>query len=149
MYCKCGEELPPIRVKLNYKTCVKCSTESKWTVVPVIYHKTGNTTEVIKDPVVAADFLFMSSRKGFGVMRGMTMSRRPDSSIQAPRKPRKVKPPIRYFFEEVGKETLRVAEEKGIQEAHSYVKKSLREKKINRSHAERINNIVEILTANK
>jgi hypothetical protein len=149
MYCKCGEVILQIRINLGYKTCVKCSNESKWAVVPVNYHKTGNTAEVIKDPKVAADFLFMSSRKGFGVMRGMTMSRRQETSVRTHRERKEARPPIRYFFEEVGKEALQVAESSSVEEARSYVKKALREKRINRSHAERINNIVEILAASK
>ena len=148
MFCKCGSELPAPRIKLGYKSCVSCSTEARWTVVPVNYHKTGNTAEIIKDPEVAADFLFMSSRKGFGVMRGLTSNRRQPQE-RAPRKTREIIIPAARFYEEVGKEALDLVESAGVKKAHAYVRKALRENKLQRKQAEKIINIINILTQNE
>ena len=148
MFCKCGSELPELRTRLGYKSCVTCSTEARWTVVPVNYHKTGNTAEVIKDPAVAADFLFMSSRKGFGVMRGLTANRRQPQE-RTPRKHREILVPAARFYEEVGKEALDLAETSGAKKAHAYVRKALRENKLLKKQAEKIINIINILTQNE
>ncbi len=70
--CKCcGNDYPAARAALGYKVCVSCSKEERWSAVPVTYHKTGNTIEVVKDPDEAATITAMMSRSGFGVMRGM------------------------------------------------------------------------------
>ena len=76
MTCKCGNNIPDLRVKKGYKTCVSCSTESKWSGVQVVHHKTGNETQIIKDPEVAADFIAKSARSGYGTLKGVTGSQR-------------------------------------------------------------------------
>jgi hypothetical protein len=47
MNCRCGREIPEIRIKLNYKTCVKCSTTQAYSCVPIINGKTGNTIQIV------------------------------------------------------------------------------------------------------
>ncbi len=47
MKCTCGNLIPEIRIKLNYKTCVKCSTTQMYSYVPIINGKTGNTIQVV------------------------------------------------------------------------------------------------------
>jgi len=76
MTCKCGNNIPDLRVKKGYKTCVSCSTESKWSGVQVVHHKTGNETQIIKDPEVAADFIAKSARSGYGTLKGVTGSQK-------------------------------------------------------------------------
>jgi len=68
---KCQEEIPQGRLLIlpNTRTCVQCSTASKWYARPVI---TGKTTysevEVIKDEAAAAEMkrYDASSRTGWG-----------------------------------------------------------------------------------
>jgi hypothetical protein len=161
MKCKCGDEIPKGRLKLGYKVCVNCSTESKWSVVQVNYHKTGNTTEVIKDPEVAADFAFMSSRKGFGVMRGLTSSRRKTITPKDPVPEKKTEekdsgPTIiskvcdrympTYYFEEVGEKATKIAEELGYTESIKYIENSLEKKLIFKKQAEQLKQIIHFLT---
>lgn len=74
MICKCGSNIPEVRVKLGYKTCVDCSDESKWSASPITVHKTGNTIEVIKDPDLAFTINAMAERRNYGVMKGVTGS---------------------------------------------------------------------------
>ena len=76
MICKCGNNIPDLRVKKGYKTCINCSTESKWSGVQVVHHKTGNETQIIKDPEVAADFIAKSARSGYGTLKGVTGSQK-------------------------------------------------------------------------
>lgn len=76
--CKsCGQSISEARLLILPTTehCVKCTSESKWSSVPIINHKTGNTIEVVKDPEVAAEFHRLSSRAGFGTLRGLRMGK--------------------------------------------------------------------------
>jgi hypothetical protein len=155
MNCKCGIEIPQKRIDLGYKSCVNCSTESRWSIVPVNYHKTGNTAEIIKDPEVAADFLFLSQRKSFGVLRGMTSARRkPTNTIKTETKPRiKEKPynPVlsvvdrhmpKYEFEEVGTESMEILETKGIEASLKHIEESLNTRRIFKKQAEQLTEII-------
>ena len=47
MNCRCGNEIPKIRIKLNYKTCIKCSTTEMYSYIPIINGKTGNTIQIV------------------------------------------------------------------------------------------------------
>ena len=47
MYCKCGDEVHPIRINYGYKTCTPCSTVEDYSYVPITYHKTGNTIQIV------------------------------------------------------------------------------------------------------
>jgi hypothetical protein len=76
MWCKCGQQIPARRIEMGYRTCVKCSTEDRWSAVPVINHKTGNEIQIVKDREVAEEFMRKSARVGFGTMRGMVSSYR-------------------------------------------------------------------------
>jgi len=69
MICKCGNIIPKKREEIGYKLCVQCSTENKWTGNLMVFHKTGNSYEIIKDPEVAEKMASMSSRNGFGSNR--------------------------------------------------------------------------------
>ena len=92
MNCKCGNKIPELRVKKGYKTCVSCSTESKWSGVQVVHHKTGNETQIIKDPEVAADFIAKSARSGYGTLKGVTGSQKKAKTYT--RESKKVEPVI-------------------------------------------------------
>jgi len=156
MKCKCGSQIPEARVNMGYRVCVDCSTEARWSVVPVNYHKTGNTAEIIKDPELAEEFMFMSSRKGFGVMRGMTSTRRkpvvrqerekkeePVSTVIEPKVCGRYMP--EYKFQEVGETAVKIAETESIDKALAYIEKALEERLIFKKQAEQIKNIITYL----
>ena len=90
--CKsCGNPMPDKRKEMGYSVCVSCSTESKWSAVPVVHHKTGNEFQVVKDPEVAAEFVAKSSRCGFGTLRGMVGSwKKP--TVKNKREKKKIEP---------------------------------------------------------
>ena len=69
IFTKCGDIIPKIRKDLGYLKCVNCSDEAKWSGNLVVFHKTGNSYEIIKDPEVAANVARLSSRNGFGSNR--------------------------------------------------------------------------------
>ena len=54
MYCKCGENVHPVRLKLGYNTCMPCSTTQTYSYVPIIEHKTGNTIQIVSQEVSAS-----------------------------------------------------------------------------------------------
>ena len=66
---KCSKEINPLRLKAlpETKTCVNCSTTSRWYVRNVISGKTTYCeTEVIKDPESAKTIAAMDKRSGWG-----------------------------------------------------------------------------------
>ena len=54
MYCKCGNEVHPVRLELGYKTCVEHSTTQTYSYVPIIEHKTGKTIQIVSQEVSAS-----------------------------------------------------------------------------------------------
>ena len=51
MYCKCGDKVHEVRIKLGYRTCMPCSTTQTYSYVPIIAHKTGNTIQIVSQEV--------------------------------------------------------------------------------------------------
>ena len=48
MNCKnCKKEIPQGRVDLGYKVCVDCSDVERYGCVDIVYHKTGNTIQIM------------------------------------------------------------------------------------------------------
>jgi hypothetical protein len=156
MVCKhCETVIPQKRAELGYRECVNCSTTPRWSANPVIFHKTGNTTEIIKDPELAADLAFASARKGFGVLKGMTANRRPKAVAQKKTESSKVTPIAAlsfsrtitvhkptYYFEEVGQEMMDIFEKHGYTLASQHIQKALEEKRIYRKQADQLSLIL-------
>jgi len=69
MKCKCNNIIPEQRVKLGYKVCVSCSTTERYGCVPITYHKTGNSIQIMSSSD-AAKIAKLSRRKGYGTMLG-------------------------------------------------------------------------------
>ncbi len=66
---KCQNEIHPGRLKAlpDARTCVDCSTTSKWYIRNVISGKTTYCeTEIIKDPESAKTIAAMDRRTGWG-----------------------------------------------------------------------------------
>jgi len=45
--CNCGNPIHPVRIQLNYKTCVECSTTQAYGCAPITNHKTGNSIQIM------------------------------------------------------------------------------------------------------
>ena len=64
-YCRCGEEIHPIRIKYKYKTCVSCSSVERVASAPITNHKTGNTIQIVSQAQSYAIHR-ASRRRGYG-----------------------------------------------------------------------------------
>jgi len=69
---KCKSEIPEKRIKIlpNTKTCTECSDVEAVGAVDIVYHKTGNTIQIMDKQ--SADSINKSARRsGFGSLRAM------------------------------------------------------------------------------
>jgi len=155
MNCKiCNKEINLKRFNFGYKTCVDCSTESKFSGVPVINHKTGNEIQIVKDPEVAAEFMAKSARTGYGTLRGMSLrykkqvvtSSKKDKIVYKPVVDRELgRKQLPHEFEAVGSEVMELIEAKKIELAHKLIEDALAEKRIYKVHADRLRQIIETI----
>lgn len=156
MICKCGNNIPGARIKLGYKTCVDCSSEQRWGVNPLTFHKTGNTVEVIKDPELAEEINNMAQRRNYGVMKGVTGSYKRRKHV-TPRKPkfekvtefskeigRKQVDPANYQFHEVLSETGKMYEDGySIEEVDNFLSEQIKKLRISPAHKKQIITLIE------
>tara|TARA_R110001632_G_scaffold115579_4_gene227022 strand:- start:604 stop:831 length:228 start_codon:yes stop_codon:yes gene_type:complete len=64
-FCRCGQEVHPVRIEYGYSTCVDCSKTKRLACTPITHHKTGNTIQIVSQEL--AEVLAKSSRrKGYG-----------------------------------------------------------------------------------
>tara|TARA_B100001093_G_scaffold341800_1_gene326616 strand:- start:21071 stop:21607 length:537 start_codon:yes stop_codon:yes gene_type:complete len=82
MNCKsCKKEIPQGRVDLGYKVCVDCSDVERYGCVDIVYHKTGNTIQIM--PREEADQINkLAQRTGFGTLRALRSGK---STAQKPK----------------------------------------------------------------
>ena len=156
MICKCGNKIPSARIKLGYKTCVKCSNEKKWGVNPLTFHKTGNTVEVIKDPELAEEINNMAQRRNYGVMKGVTGSYKRKKHVN-PRKPKQEKvtefskvlgrkpvDPSNYEFRTVLNESGELYDDgKTMDEISVYLSHQIQKLRISPDHKKQIITLIE------
>ena len=64
-YCKCGEEIHPVRIKYKNTTCVGSSSVERVASAPITNHKTGNTIQIVSQAMSVAIHK-ASRRKGYG-----------------------------------------------------------------------------------
>lgn len=66
----CGNPIPEGRAKFGYRECISCSTIEKVGCVDIVYHKTGNTIEIL--PVQEAEKMKkLGKRSSFGTLAGL------------------------------------------------------------------------------
>jgi hypothetical protein len=70
MKCKCGNIIPEKRTQMGYKVCVDCSTTERYGCIDIVYHKTGNTIEIL-EAEDARKMKKLAQRRGFGSLRSM------------------------------------------------------------------------------
>lgn len=67
MNCKkCKAKLPAARISLGFIHCVECSDVDTYGCVDIVYHKTGNTVQVMSKEQAAS--INKHSRKRFGTV---------------------------------------------------------------------------------
>jgi hypothetical protein len=118
---KCKNSIPERRANLGYKECINCSTIESYSCIDVVYHKTGNTLEIV-DKETAARINKLAHRSGFGVMRGIigSKSRGSEFSLSVP----KFEEPIietQENFNIVGESATNILDEQGIEHAIKYI----------------------------
>ena len=146
MNCKkCNAKMPSARVTLGYVHCVDCSEVDTYGCVDIVYHKTGNTVQVLSKDQAAA--INKHSRKRFGtVLKG--------GSKSTTYKPTN----IRYggassafigtqqLFEEVGAQVMKVLDSKGFEAASLYVDRQVQNLNISGSQAFKLKQIIKHFT---
>ena len=70
MKCKCEKIIPQKRVEMGFNVCIECSTTEKYGCIDIVYHKTGNTIEIL-DAEDARKMKKLSQRRGFGSLRAL------------------------------------------------------------------------------
>jgi hypothetical protein len=142
--CKCGSEIPQKRIELGYKECVKCSKVEVYGCVDVVYHKTGNTIEIM-DKASVEQYNKMARRTGFGIMSGL----RSGKASELPKTPISNNPVGRdpYLstgknFEIIGERAMLKMESTGLEKALEYVKKAVSEFEINQLEGDKLSRIL-------
>lgn len=104
---QCGQSYPIERMSLGYHQCIDCSEEPMVDCIPITYHKTGNTIQIIRDPKLAQEIRYLGNRSGWGPINGIRGRRRPQPK---PTK-RSVKIPIP---QKVFRKTIRVVSDESV-----------------------------------
>ena len=141
----CNNELPNVRVSLGYKRCVNCSDVETYGCVDIVYHKTGNTIQIMSKEQAAHVNKF--KRRGFGTMlRGGTKT-----NTYNPKGSTKRSGCSTAFvgsaadFDKIGKEAMMLFEMKGIDAVHTYIDKAVKNYDINNKQAFQLKRIFEAL----
>jgi hypothetical protein len=155
VFCKCGNKIPEVRKKAGYTTCVNCSTEDKWGCSQVVFHKTGNTIEVIKDKELCEEINAMAQRKTFGVCSGMTGTHRK----KPPTKPKLVKKTedssvgsiyrpniVEDDFYSLGGKAIIIQSKHGDEEAERFLEDAVKMLIITSAQKKRISTILTLIT---
>lgn len=137
MKCKnCDKDIPQKRIELGFKKCVNCSDTEKYGVVDVVYHKTGNTVEIM-DAKSAEAINKAAKRSGYGVMRGMTKGGSKSVSSYNPNGRNKGTGASTSFvgneisFDKVGEKAMLFFEVDGIDSAFEVIEKAFKNMEIN------------------
>ncbi len=54
MKCKCNNIIPDGRLRLGYRTCVKCSTTQLYSYIPIIANKQVLEVQIVSQELSAA-----------------------------------------------------------------------------------------------
>ena len=143
MICKsCKTTIPQGRVDLGYTECVDCSTTERYGCIPITYHKTGNTIQVM-DKESAAKINKLSQRAGYGIMRGLRGGSTPKSNTKiVGNSGREMRMPTREDFERAGKMAMSLMDSKGKDSAIKYIEEALVSRMISGSHRRQLLEIV-------
>lgn len=145
MNCKkCNSKLPGPRAALGYSVCVECSDVETYGCVDIVYHKTGNTVQVMSKEQAAS--INKHARKRFGtVLKG--------GSKSTTYNPKGIGKGCSTSFvgskecyEEVGHMMMNILDAKGFDTASVYVDKQVQNFTINGSQAFKLKQLLKNLT---
>lgn len=132
MNCKnCQEPIHPDRLKAlpNTTTCVKCSDAKSVACVDIVYHKTGNTIQIM-DQDAAKAINKASQRTGFGSLKALKGSSGGEGLRNVKLGTKMRIPPNLNEYEKVGEEIMKYVEFKEKDEAIECLNNSLDRKRI-------------------
>ena len=139
----CDSDLPNVRISLGYKECTSCSTIDTYGCVDIVYHKTGNTVQVMSKSA-AAD-VNKYKRRGFGTM----LKGGSKSSIYNPKNSKHgVSTCVignETLFNQVGEISMSLFENKGIEAAYDYIDNAVKNYDINKNQAFKLKRIFSLL----
>jgi len=139
----CDSDFPNVRISLGYKECTSCSTIDTYGCVDIVYHKTGNTVQVMSKSA-AAD-VNKYKRRGFGTM----LKGGSKSSIYNPKNSKHgVSTCVignETLFNQVGEISMSLFENKGIEAAYDYIDNAVKNYDINKNQAFKLKRIFSLL----
>lgn len=145
MKCKhCNLPIPEGRLKIlpNATTCVSCSNEEKVAGITVVHHKTGHTVEVVKDQETAKEFNRLSSRAGYGSMRGMRSGTSGKKNVKVNTFTTRTFNDNPAKFNDVGTRMMDAYETFGLEKAQKVIDLAVRMRDISNSEGVRLNTIL-------
>lgn len=143
----CNLLIPVERINVlpNVRTCVNCSTSSKYTAVPVIHHKTGNEVQIVKNPDVAREFVRLSKRAGFGTLQSISSGKKTKSSTKFNSITISSDADLKTF-NKIGEEALFKFELKGKEYALKFLNSMVLRRTISERQSVKIMNLIEMVT---
>ena len=143
---KCKTAIPAKRAELGYTECIECSSVEKLGCVDIVYHKTGNTIEIL--PKEQAEIMSkLSKRSSFGTLKSIV-----GSSGGGPSK-RKIEKGCRLSFvgneiiyENIGQLMMELLQIGNIKKATELIDKSEKSLEISGLQATKLRNILNALT---
>ena len=140
----CKVIIPEQRLKMlpNTKECVECSSEEAKGAVDIVYHKTGNTIQIMDK--AQADAINKSARRsGFGSLRAMKGgSGGGDMKVTLGTTSIIPRQSTREDFEITGKKMMEMMEWKDREGIIQYLNTRLNQRSINSSQFRQLNDIL-------
>lgn len=150
MYCNCGSLIPKKRIDLGYNTCVNCSDVKKVKAVDIVYHKTGNTIEALPSDI-ADEINAKSSRRGFGIMKGM------QSGGEKIYNPKNIKVgasnniigATEFQLNEIGNEMFEIYDVLGVDESNKFINLKFHQNIISLSQKNKLLKSLNLISSNE
>jgi hypothetical protein len=157
-YCKsCNSTIPNERLRVVPHTihCVNCSTVDKVSAIPIIHHKTGNEIQIVADPEVAAEFHRLSSRVGFGTLRGLKAGKSGGTDVKSILD--KSKPRTNIFipmadaetFNKLGEKVMDAYDLTGRNRAMQIIQEAVTTRLVSEGQGSKLKKIIEALSDNQ
>ena len=141
----CKSIIPEQRLKMlpHTKECVECSSEEAKGAVDIVYHKTGNTIQIMDK--AQADAINKSARRsGFGSLRAMKGgSGGGDMKVTLGTTSIIPRQPTQEDFEKTGQEMMQMMDWKERQCIIDFLTNKLTQRSINGSQFRQLNEIVD------
>jgi hypothetical protein len=146
--CKiCNKKIPIGRINIlpTTSTCVDCSSETKYSAVAIIHHKTGNEVQIVKNADTAKEFVRLSKRSGFGTLQSISATKSRYGAINQTCNTISKSADFETF-NKIGEEALFKFELKGLEYATKYLDSKLACNIISRHQYTKILQLIQVIT---